>query len=291
MLVLAFSALIPALRADERTSRLIEGLTRQADTFQKITPEILGRETLQQRVLKPPPHFKPRIGEGARKPVEPGWRQRELVSEYGFAALGAGELHELRRVTSVDGRKVEDEKQAQESLARLVTATDDQRKRLALKQLEKYGLRGAAIDFGQILLLFSRSSIGRYEFSFASLRQENSIDLLVFRYRQLDGPAAMTVFDRDRPLKLRIAGEVWVRAADFAPVRITLHASETESEEGLREDATVQYLMSEYGVMLPASVEHQELRDGRLISDSKFTYANFHKFEATSNIKFAEEVP
>src|SRR3954467_2269299 len=69
-LALAFSALIPALRADDRTSRLIDGLTRHADTFQKIAPEILGRETLEQRVLKPPPHFKPRIGEGARKPIE-----------------------------------------------------------------------------------------------------------------------------------------------------------------------------------------------------------------------------
>src|SRR6478736_10310067 len=169
MRALLFFLLIPALRADERTQKLIDGLSKQADAFQRIAPEMLGRETLHQRTLKPPRRFQPRIGEAAKKPLEPSWQERDIISEYGFAALGDNrqELHEMRRVIAADGRIVEDEKQAQDSLAKLVTAGDDQRKRLALKQLEKYGLHGAAVDFGQLLMLFSSRDAERYEFTFS----------------------------------------------------------------------------------------------------------------------------
>jgi hypothetical protein len=290
MRALLFFLLIPPLRADERTQKLIDGLSKQADTFQRIAPAMLGRETLHQRFLKPPPRFRPRIGEAAKKPLQPTWQERDIISEYAFAALGDSrqELHEMRRVIAVDGRIVEDEKQAQDSLAKLVTASDDQRKRLALKQLEKYGLRGAAVDFGQLLLLFSRHDVERYEFTFSSTEQVDGLPVTVFRYKQLDGPEAMTVFDGDKLLRLRVEGEVWVRSDTYAPVRITLVATQGESGAGLREEATVQYVMSPYGVLLPSTIEQQELRDGQVTSESKFVYANFHKFQTSSDIKFGD---
>jgi hypothetical protein len=288
--VLLFFLLIPALRADERTQKLIEGLAQQADIFQRIAPQVLGRETLHQRVLKPPPRFRPRIGEAAKKPLLPAWQERDIVSEYGFAALGDSrrELHEMRRVIAVDGRIVEDEKQAQDGLAKLVTASDDQRKRLALKQLEKYGVRGAAVDFGQLLLLFNGRDAERYEFTFSSSQQVDGLPLTVFRYRQLDGPEAMTVFEGDKPLRLRVEGEVWVRSDNYALVRITLIARQGESGAGLREEATVHYAMSAFGVLLPSIIEQHELRDGQLTSESKFVYASFHKFQTSSGIKFGD---
>ncbi len=290
MRALLFFLLIPALRADERTQKLIDGLSKQADAFQRIAPAILGRETLHHRFLKPPPRFRPRIGEAAKKPLQPTWQERDIISEYAFAALGDSrqELHEMRRVIAVEGRIVEDEKQAQDSLAKLVTATDDQRKRLALKQLEKYGLRGAAVDFGQLLLLFSRRDVERYEFTFSSTEQVDGLPVSVFRYKQLDGPEAITVFDGDKLLRLRVEGEVWVRSDTYAPLRITLVATQGESGAGLREEATVQYVMSPYGVLLPSTIEQQELRDGQVTSESKFVYANFHKFQTSSDIKFGD---
>ena len=290
MRALLFFLLISALRADERTQKLIDGLSKQADAFQKIAPAMLGRETLHQRFLKPPRRFRPRIGEAAKKPLEPAWQDRDIISEYGFAALGDNrqELHEMRRVIAVDGRIVEDEKQAQDSLAKLVTASDDQRKRLALKQLEKYGLHGAAVDFGQLLLLFSGRNVERYEFTFGSSQQLDGVAVSVFHYKQLDGPGMMTVFDGDSPLRLRVEGEVWVRSDNYAPVRITLVASPGESGAGLREEATVEYAMSAFGALLPGSVEHRELRDGQVTSESKFVYANYHKFQTSSAIQFGD---
>jgi hypothetical protein len=290
---LLFFLLIPALRADERTQKLIEGLAQQADAFERIAPQVLGRETLHQRALKPPPRFRPRVGEAAKKPLLPAWQERDVISEYGFAALGDSrqELHEMRRVIAVDGRIVEDEKRAQDSLARLVTAGDDQRRRLALKQLEKYGLRGAAVDFGQLLLLFSRRGVERYEFTFSSSRPVGDLPALVFRYKQLDGPEAMTVFEGDKPLRLRVEGEVWVRADNYAPLRITLAARQGESGEGLREEATVQYAMSAYGVVLPAAVEQREFHGGQVTSENKFAYTNFHKFQTSTEVKFGDVRP
>jgi len=290
MRALLFFLLIPPLRADERTQKLIDGLSKQADAFQRIAPAMLGRETLHHRFLKPPPRFRPRIGEAAKKPLQPTWQERDIISEYAFAALGDNrqELHEMRRVIAADGRIVEDEKQAQDSLAKLITASDDQRKRVALKQLEKYGLHGAAVDFGQLLLLFNRRDVERYEFTFSSTEQVDGLPLTVFRYKQLDGPEAMTVFDGDKLLRLRVEGEVWVRSDTYAPARITLVATQGESGAGLREEATVQYVMSPYGVLLPSTIEQQELRDGQVTSESKFIYANFHKFQTSSDIKFGD---
>jgi hypothetical protein len=79
-----------------------------------------------------------------------------------------------------------------------------------------------------------------------------------------------------------------VRSDTYAPVRITLAATQGESGAGLREEATVQYVMSPYGVLLPSTIEQQELRDGQVTSESKFVYANFHKFQTSSDIKFGD---
>jgi hypothetical protein len=46
--------------------------------------------------------------------------------------------------------------------------------------------------------------------------------------------------------------------------------------------------MSPYGALLPSTIEQQELRDGQVTSESKFVYANFHKFQTSSDIKFGD---
>ena len=66
------------------------------------------------------------------------------------------------------------------------------------EQLEKYGLQGAATDFGQILLLFSRGNSERYEITAAGPRLLGTVPTQVFHYQQLDGPQALTVFRGER---------------------------------------------------------------------------------------------
>jgi len=268
-----------ALRADERTQQLAERLAREAQAFEKIAPQLVGRETLHQRVMAAPARLKLRVGAAATHPVA-AWKEHEVVSEYAFALLGR-EIHELRQVTSVDGKKVAGESQAQDALAKLITSHNDDRKRRALEQLQKYGLQGAATDFGQILLLFTRGNLERYEITAAGPRLLGTVPAQVFHYQQLDGPHALTVFHGgSKTQSLSVEGEIWVREADGLPLRITMAATDTSTDATLREEATVDYAMSEFGALLPVETTHRELRTGVEVEENKFTYTEFHRFGA-----------
>jgi len=281
-----------AVRADDRTQQLVARLSREADAFRKIAPDLVGRETLFQRALKPSKGgFRIRVGASARNPPQAVWQERTLLSEYSFAAFAGegGALHELRRVTAVDGRAVQDAKKAQQELAAIVTAADDKRKKELLEQFEKYGLVGAVTDFGQLLLLFNSNDVLHYEFTYRRVANQGNARLLVFGYQQIDGPEGLTVIDagrRKNPQTVRIAGEVWVRETNFIPVRITVVTGQGEGQELIREEASVDYAMSAYGVLLPFWTEHRELRGSTVVAENKFSYADFRKFDAASELKF-----
>ena len=279
-----------ALRADERTQQLMARLSQEADAFRKLAPNVVGQETLFQRAVKPPKGgFHIRVGASAQNAPQPVWQERRIVSEYSFAPFSGegGAIHELRRVTAVDGKTIQDGKKAQQELAAVVTAADDKRKRELLEQFEKNGLLGAVTDFGQVLLLFTSHDIQHYEFTYRRIENQGNAHLLVFGYQQIDGPEGLTVIDARRgeaAQNVRIAGEVWVRESNFLPVRITLA---TEQDGGLiREEASVDYAMSTYGALLPFWTEHRELRAGKAVAENKFSYADFRKFDTSSEIKF-----
>jgi|HubBroStandDraft_5_1064220.scaffolds.fasta_scaffold56039_2 hypothetical protein len=283
-LLLVFAA---SLQADDPTQSMTARVSEEAEALLKIAPNVVGTETLHQSAVKPPSRFHPRTG--AAPAVQ--WVEHTLVSEYGFArfATESGAIHELRRVTSVDGRKIAESKKAQDELARALTATDDNSKKDLLKQFEKYGLTGAVSDFGQLLLLFTRRSIERYEFTYKGAKMIGYDRALVFAYKQIDGAEALTVFDEkkhDQAERVRLEGEIRVRADDFVPLQITLSARTGEVSNTLREEAAVTYKMSNFGALLPASTEHQELRNNKVVAQNKFSYSDFHKFGAASDIKF-----
>ena len=285
-------ALACCARADERTQKLIASLSREADAFAKLAPNVVAQETLFQRAVKPPKGgFRIRVGAGVQKAPEPVWQERRVISEYSFAAFAGegGAIHELRRVTSVDGRPIQDSRKAQEELAAIVTAGDDKRKKELLTQFEKYGLVGAVTDFGQILLLFTSADVQHYEFTYKRMEYQGAVRLLVFAYQQIDGAEGLTVIDGKRgeqARNMRIGGEVWVREANYAPVRVTLATSQGENQGLVREEASVDYTMSSYGALLPLWTEHRELRAGQVVAENKFSYSDFRKFGASSDIKF-----
>jgi hypothetical protein len=284
-----FAVFCCVLRADDRTQQLVASLSQQADAFRKIAPDVVGQETLFQRAVKPPKGgFHIRVGASAQKPAEPVWQERRILSEYSFAAFTGegGAIHELRRVTAVDGRTVQDSKKAQEELAAIVTAPGDKRKKELLEQFEKYGLVGAVTDFGQLLLLFNSHDVMHYEFTYRRMEMQGVARLLVFGYQQIDGPEGVTLINGTQsgePAQtMRIGGEVWVRENNFIPVRITLSTEQNQ----VREEASVDYSMSPYGALLPFWTEHRELRGGKVILENKFSYTDFHKFAAASQINF-----
>ena len=47
--------------------------------------------------------------------------------------------------------------------------------------------------------------------------------------------------------------------------------------------------MSDYGALLPVATTHREVRAGKTTAENLFTYSEFHKFGASSDIKFVVE--
>jgi hypothetical protein len=56
----------------------------------------------------------------------------------------------------------------------------------------------------------------------------------------------------------------------------------------IRDDATVEYLMSQHGFLTPASVLHRHLVDGVVMTENLYTYEPFKLFSTSSAIKFGE---
>jgi hypothetical protein len=54
----------------------------------------------------------------------------------------------------------------------------------------------------------------------------------------------------------------------------------TDKDKTLREEATVDYAMSEFGILLPVQTTQRELRAGAEVAENKFSYGDFHRFES-----------
>ncbi|MEO8049998.1 MAG: hypothetical protein ABI833_06235 [Acidobacteriota bacterium] len=95
---------------------------------------------------------------------------------------------------------------------------------------------------------------------------------------------ALTVFRGDSAAggateRLSVQGEIWVREVDGLPLRITMTASAGSEDKTLREEAIVDYGMSEFGTLLPVETTQRELRSGEEVAQNKFSYRYFHRFE------------
>jgi hypothetical protein len=145
------------------------------------------------------------------------------------------------------------------------------------------------MDFGPLLMLFTPREIEHYEFAPQGGQVLGANKALVFHYSQIDGPELLTVFDPasgDKPQKMKVQGEIWVREDNFLPLRITLSVGQGQGAKAVREEASVDYLVTPFGTLAPSSVDHKELRGGQLMIQNSFLYSDFHKFGADAEIKF-----
>ena len=281
------------LGADEQIQRLTKSLAEEAAAFQKIAPQLLGRETMQQKAQKKKSRgFPIRLGNTAGAPEQPEWQLRTLVSEYGFTTFADGALHELRRVLTVDDKPVSGGvkgNQGPQELARVITTSDEKRKKELLKRFQEYGLLGAVNDFGQIILLFSPRGIQRYEFTFRNAAIVDGVRTEVFDYRQIDGPNALTVVEaqRDAAQQIRMEGQVWVRSDNYLPLRVTVLSTQQVDDRSLLHEATVNYVPSEHGTLLPSNLRHREVWDGKIVAEHNVRYEDFKRFGASTDIQFA----
>jgi len=267
---------------------ILSRVSEEAEMFRRTAPQTLSEETLQQRSLKPAPRFHPRVGSGATARPVAEYQTREIVSEYTYASLrdSPGALHEFRQVISVDGRPVSTPEKARHTLSLDLKSEDDRARKRMLENFRKVGLIDAAMDFGQILLLFTRRELHNYDFRIVGTDRIGADEAIVLTYEQRQGNQTMLVFEGKKTIRAKLDGKLWVRSSDGLPLRISLRSQWKEQRQLRRHEATVEYAATPFGVVLPASVKHREFLDQELITENLFRYAPFKRFGANAEIKF-----
>jgi hypothetical protein len=256
-------------------------LVHEADAFAAKAPEFVGKETLQQTTLDVKNYaLGPKPGQNWPPVIK-----KRIVSEYGFLRLGPESVREMRQVLTVDGKPPKHSPKGLNSIA-LATQTSDKDRQKMLESFERNGLRGIATDFGPVLLIFAKGHSDRFEMLFNRLEQMDEIDTWVFRFAQIDGPGGMTIYEKGRPIKQRLAGELWVRATDYLPMRIILDSHhDGPKNEKMRDLSYVEYKMSEFGVLLPSRVVHQSWIEKRVDVEDLFTYSDYRRLPIAETAK------
>jgi hypothetical protein len=272
----------------QKLAKILDRVTEEAEVFRHVAPEILSEETLKQRALKPPGRFHPRVGAAAAQPPASTFRTREIVSEYSFGTLKdpPGPLHEFRQVVSVDGKTISAAGAARHSLTLGLTSADDHARKRMLENFQKYGLSNAVVDFGPLLLLFTKRQMGRYRFELTGGDHIGADRVKIVSYTQIAGPERMLVFQGHRAIHQPIEGRIYARAPDGLPLRITIVESRIDGDTTFRDEAVVDYTLNAQGFLAPAAVTHKGFAANQLIVEDQFRYTTFRKFGAEAAIKF-----
>ena len=252
---------------------LIRQLTGQASAFWGAALNWYGRETLRQRGPSEQHRHKRGIHFSKPGPVKPSeLASREIVSWYGFAAFtrNAEAVREMRQIVSIDGEPVPGNRTAG-AFCRLLRARDDEAKQKLAEQFEDATLADAPMDFGQLVLMFTRRAIDRYTFKLKGPDLIGAQRVTVFQYIQQAGSPGMHL---DQNKSIPLAGTLCLRDRDGFPVRITVVASRKDKSE-IRDEASVEYQEVAQGVILPASLVHQRFVNGVLHSEDRAQYSDW----------------
>jgi hypothetical protein len=265
---------------------LLSRVSEEAEMFRRVAPQTLAEETLQQRSLKPPARYRPRTGSVAWPPPAQ-YQTREIVSEYSYATLkNSAALHEFRQVIAVDGRSVRSADSARHALSLGLKSEDDRARKRMLEDFRRFGLVDAAMDFGQMLLLFTKRQMHNYDFHQSGAERLGADEATVLDFDQRQGEQSMLVFEGKKTIRAKLDGKLWVRQSDGLPLRISLRSQWREAGHTRRHEAAVEYASTPYGIVLPVSVKHAEYLDQQLVTENLFRYAPFKKFGADAAIKF-----
>ena len=88
-----------------------------------------------------------------------------------------------------------------------------------------------------------------------------------------------------------MSGRLLVRRSDGLPVRVQAWTEHAQSGHAIRDDATVDYVLSSHGFLVPVSVLHRHVVDTQVITENLYRYEPFKTFGADTEIKFTEMDP
>src|ERR1022692_2933349 len=271
---------------------LLSRVAEEAEMLQQNAPKSLSREVLEQRALMPATRFRPRIGKKATAAVPPPrLLVREIVSEYSVGILkesAVQNLTELRQVVSVDGRKIQSPERARHALSLGITSPDDRIRKRMLEDFARHGLVDIAAAYGIILLAFSKRGLENMNVALAGEEQVGADAAWVLNWQQTSPDAGMLEFLGNQASRLALEGRLLVRQSDGLPLRIQSWSEHDQASRKVRDEATVDYVQSAHGFLVPASVIHRHMVDGQVITENLYRYEPFKMFSADAEIKFTE---
>lgn len=288
--MIALVPLLLVMPAAADVQALLNRTAEEAEMFHQNITQVVGEETLQQRAQKRGTRFRPLNGSVAVPAAN--FQSRELLSEYAVASFkeSNGELHEVRKVTRIDGHQIQKLREARMSLAMGMKSDDDKLRRKLLLEFEKHGLIGTAVDFGLSLLLFRKQAMYNYTFVVVGERRLGADTALVLRFKQKSGEGQMNVFEGNKLIRQQLQGELWLSPTGV-PLRIELGSLIRENGQAIVDVGVTDYAISQYGFLLPTTVVHTRKADGQLVTENVYRYQRFQKFSADSDLKFEVEDP
>ncbi len=263
--------------ADDSTlDQALREIARLASTFWHSAPDFMARETLNQKALTLPKR-RFRVGASAVEPPKPEFTHREIVSYYALSSFHAAPeaLHEFREIIAVDGRTVTDADRARDKFRETLNAADDKAKKALLAEFEKTSLAVTATDFGQLVLLFTKANLGKYSFESRGSALVGVDRAMVIDFRQSAGGEALRVAEPGKEVREPLAGQIWVRESDHAPLRITLNAGRRKRSERIRDEARVDYEPKSDGTFLPVSVVYRRFVNDDLHVEAIYQYTEW----------------
>ncbi len=289
VLLWSFSVLLLTHLIVAQTGVLPAACASFAEDFQRKAPQATALETLRQNSFRVPPHPLIAIGVAAADPMEPRFITHEVVSEYTLGHLkGSSDLLEFRALVSLDGRPVATPDTARRALAQAARSGEDRARRRLLDELSRLGLLDVATDYGTILLAFTSSGQQALHIHPAGDGWIGTDPALRFDWEQTAGGALEF---RGRKLARRpLEGSIWVRVGDGMPLRISCSFKHSELAHVLRDDASVDFVLSPPGFVAPATVVHRHYVDGRALTENHYTYGPFHLFQADTTIRYGDTV-
>jgi hypothetical protein len=157
-----------------------------------------------------------------------------------------------------------------------------------LAEFTKLGLVDVATDYGLILLAFTRKGQSTLELQESGSAWMGIDDTIVWSWRQLSGGALE--FRGSKTTRHPMHGSIWIRRSDAMPLRISASIEHDEPQHHLRDDATIDYVLSSFGCVTPATVVHRHFVDGAPLTENLYTYAPFHLFTTDTKILQYDEL-
>jgi hypothetical protein len=272
-------------------SQMLSRVAEEAEVFQQNLPNTLTQEVLVQRTVLPPPRFRPRIGAAAVTSTNLRIQVREVVSEYTVAPLrkaDRSDLVEWRQIVAVDGRAIQSQESARHALSLNLKSPDERLRKRMLEEFGRYGLVDVATDYGLILLAFTKRGLAQMSTSEAGEGWIGAEQAVAIHWRQTSSEGGELAFRGKQVARTPLEGVLWVRKDDGLPLRVTVWAEYSDAHRTIRDEASIDYVLSPHGFLTPASVLHRHLVDGVLMTENLYRYEPFRVFSSDTKLRFTD---